>query len=190
MMLQIGTLPIDTPRLSLRRFTVADAPAMFRNWAGDPEVTRYLTWPTHRSAAETEEVVRGWVGEYGSGSSYNWCMEWKETGEPVGNISVVCFSERAAWAEVGYCMARRLWGRGIMTEALTAVEDFLFAQAGFNRVQAKHDIRNPASGRVMQKTGMTREGVLREYGSNNRGDAIDLALWSILRSEWKAMGRG
>lgn len=190
MMLQIGTLPIDTPRLSLRRFIVGDAPAMFRNWAGDPEVTRYLTWPTHRSAAETEEVVRGWVGEYACGSSYNWCMEWKETEEPVGSIGVVGFSERAGWAEIGYCLTRRLWGRGVMTEALTAVEDFLFREVGCSRVQAKHDVENPASGRVMQKSGMKQEGVLRGYGSDNRGDSVDLAVWSLLRSEWKAMGRG
>lgn len=189
-MQHIGTQSIETPRLRLRCFTADDAPAMYRNWASDPEVTRYLTWPTHKSVAETETVVLDWSEKYRSPDFYNWCMEWKETGEPIGSISVVTFSERAAWAEVGYCMARRLWGRGIMTEALTAVEDFLFAQAGFNRVQAKHDVKNPASGHVMQKTGMTREGILRAYGSNNRGDAIDLALWSILRSEWEAMGRG
>ncbi len=185
-----GTQSIETPRLLLRRFTVDDAEAMFRNWANDPQVTRYLTWPTHKSVTETEAVLRSWVEKYEAPDFYNWCMEWKETGEPVGNISVVNLNERAGWAEIGYCMSRCLWGRGIMTEALIAAEDYLFAKVGCNRIQAKHDVQNPASGRVMQKSGMTREGVLRGYGANNRGGSIDVVMWSVLRSEWEAMGRG
>ena len=189
-MQHIGTQPIDTHRLMLRRFTVDDAPAMFRNWANDPEVTRYLTWPAHQSINATEAIIRSWLTEYEKPECYNWCMEWKETGEPVGSIGTVNLKERAGWVEIGYCMSRRLWGQGIMTEALVAVEDYLFAKVGCTRIQAKHDVQNPASGRVMQKSGMIREGILRGYGSNNRGDSVNLAMWSILRSEWKAMGRG
>jgi ribosomal-protein-alanine N-acetyltransferase len=189
-MQHLGTQLIDTPRLLLRRFTVEDAPAMFRNWASDPEVTRFLTWPTHSSVFVTERIVHSWVEEYDKPNDYNWCIEWKETGEPVGNISVVNEDDRVSRAEIGYCISRSLWNLGVMTEALTAVEDYLFAKVGFNRLQAVHDVQNPASGRVMQKSGMIREGVLRAYSNNNRGNAIDVAMWSILRSEWKAMGRG
>lgn len=188
-MLHIGTQPIETPRLLLRRFTIDDAQAMFLNWANDPQVTRYLTWPAHKSVTVTESVICGWLAEYEKPERYSWCMEWKETGEPIGSIGAVNLNERAGWVEIGYCMSRRLWGRGIMTEALVAVEDYLFARVGCNRIEALHDVQNPASGRVMQKSGMIQEGILREYGSNNRGSSIDLAMWSILRSEWKAMGR-
>ena len=156
----------------------------------DPQVTRFLTWPAHESVTVTDSIIRGWIEEYEHPDRYNWCMEWKETGEPIGSIGTVNCKERAGWVEIGYCMSRRLWGQGIMTEALVAVEDYLFAKVGCNRIQAKHDVQNPASGRVMQKSGMIQEGILRGYSSNNRGSSIDVAMWSILRSEWKAMGRG
>lgn len=77
-----------------------------------------------------------------------------------------------------------------MTEALIAVEDFLFAKVGYNRIDAYHNIRNPASGKVMQKSGMQREGVLRQFLLNRQGHPVDVVLWSILRSEWQAMDRG
>ena len=56
-----GTKTFETPRLILRRFTMEDAPAMYRNWASDPEVTKYLTWPTHSSAEVSRQVLIGQV---------------------------------------------------------------------------------------------------------------------------------
>lgn len=188
-MQHIGTQPIETPRLRLRRFTMDDAQAMFLNWANDPQVTRFLTWQAHESVTVTETIISSWIAEYENHDRYSWCMEWKETGEPIGSIGAVNRNERAGRVEIGYCMSRRLWGQGIMTEALVAVEDYLFVRVGCNRIEAMHNVQNPASGRVMQKSGMTQEGILREYGSNNQGNPVDLAMWSILRSEWKAMGR-
>ena len=70
-----------------------------------------------------------------------------------------------------------------MAEALKAVIDFFMAEVGANRVYARHDTANPNSGRVMKKAGMTFEGVLRRSGRNNQG-IVDLAYYSILRSEW------
>ena len=88
--------------------------------------------------------------------------------------------------ETGYCLGRRWWGRGIATEALRAVIDFLFAQVNFHRVAAVHDPNNPASGRVMQKAGMTREGMLRQ-SALIKGRFVDSVVYSILRDEWEAM---
>ena len=177
-----GTQIIETERLILRPFTMDDAPAMYRNWASDPEVTKHLTWPTHESVEVSRLVLADWTSHYPEHNFYQWAIVLKENGpEPIGNISVVHVKDSTLCATMGYCMSRAHWRKGIMAEALTALIAFLFDEVGFNRIEADHDIENPASGRVMQKSGMTFEGTSRQGGHNNRG-IIDLCHWAILRS--------
>lgn len=178
-----GTKTIETDRLILRQFTMDDAAPMFRNWASDDQVTRYLTWPTHESVEITNMVLSDWTSHYGEPDFYNWAIVLKENGpEPIGNISVVHVKDSTLCATMGYCMSRAHWRKGIMAEALTALIAFLFDEVGFNRIEADHDIENPASCRVMQKSGMTFEGTSRQGGHNNRG-IIDLCHWAILKSD-------
>ena len=178
-----GTKTIETDRLILRQFTMDDAAPMFRNWASDDQVTKYLTWPTHESVEISRMVLSAWTSHYGEPDFYNWAIVLKENGpEPIGNISVVHVKDSTLCATMGYCMSRAHWRKGIMAEALTALIAFLFDEVGFNRIEADHDIENPASGRVMQKSGMTFEGTSRQGGHNNRG-IIDLCHWAILKSD-------
>lgn len=179
-----GTARLETERLILRRFTVEDAQDMFDNWAHDPEVAKYVTWAPHPDAAATKELLTLWSAQAEEMDTYNWCIVWKQSGEAIGNISVVRLHERAETAEIGYCLSARFWGQGIMTEAFRAVIAYLFTCVGVNRIEARHDTRNPASGRVMEKCGMTKEGVLRQRERNNAG-RCDLAIYSILREEWQ-----
>jgi RimJ/RimL family protein N-acetyltransferase len=182
----IGTQTIETPRLNLRPFRASDAPAMFRNWAGDPAVTEYVTWPTHASVEETAGIVETWVRQTAEDPSfYQWAIELKSLGEPIGSIAVAHLSADVESAELGWCLGRAWWGRGIMPEAAEAVIAYLFERAGFNRVAARYDTRNAKSGRVMEKLGMIREGVLRQAGHCNAG-VCDEAVYSILRSEYDA----
>lgn len=78
------------------------------------------------------------------------------------------------------------WNKGIITESLNAVIKFFFEEVGINRIEAKHDINNPASGEVMKKCGMQFEGILRQAGKNNTG-LCDLAVYSILKDDIKKM---
>ncbi len=178
-----GTKTIETPRLILRPFTMADAEPMFRNWASDPEVNKHMTWPVHASVDVTRELLSRWIDSYEKPDYYNWTIVLKENGpEPIGNISAAHIKEKTRCAYIGYCMSRAHWGKGVMTEALTAVIDFFFDEVGINRVEADHDPSNPASGRVMQKAGMTYEGTMRQAGLSNQG-IIDVSRWAILRSD-------
>ena len=178
-----GTKVIETDRLILRPFTMADAEPMFRNWASDDEVTKHLTWPTHGSVEITSMVLSDWTSHYGEPDFYNWAIVLKENGpEPIGNISVVHVKDSTLCATMGYCMSRAHWRRGIMAEALTALIAFLFDEVGCNRIEADHDIENPASGRVMQKAGMTFEGTARQGGRPNRG-SVDICHRAVLRSD-------
>jgi len=181
-----GTRCLETQRLILRPFVMEDAEDMFRNWASDPEVTKYLTWPTHRNTDVTRMVLGDWTARYGDGDYFNWAIEWRENGQAIGSISVVRLTEAIGEAEIGYCLSKRFWGRGIMPEALRAVEDYLFGTVGLNRLCAGHDANNPGSGRVMDKAGMRLEGIMRQGGKNNQG-LCDSVLHAILRSDWLAM---
>lgn len=179
-----GTQTIETPRLILRRAIREDAQPMFRNWASDPEVTKYLTWPTYESVEAVFTRVDIWINEYDKTDYYQWMIVLKELGEPIGSISVVRQNDLVEEAEIGYCIGSRWWHRGIVSEALTAVMRYLFEEVGMNRVAARHDPNNPNSGRVMRKCGMIYEGTARSADRNNQG-VCDAAHYAILRSDWK-----
>ena len=177
-----GTQTIETSRLILRRAILEDAAPMFHNWASDPDVTKYLTWPAHSSITVSETVLKSWLQEYEKESYSQWMIVLKERGEPIGSISVVNQRDDIAEAEIGYCIGKRWWHQGIMTEALGAVMDYLFDEVGMNRIEAKHDINNPNSGAVMKKCGMFYEGTARQSDRNNQG-ICDIATYGILRSD-------
>ncbi len=185
----LGTKVIETERLYLRPFTVADAGAMYRNWASHPEVTKYLVWPTYDSVDTSRQVLEAWVREYESPSRYEWALVLKETGEPIGSLGAFNVQEDLQKAEVGYCMGKPWWRKGLMKEALGAVLTFLFEEVGLNRVEARHDVNNPHSGGVMKSCGMRYEGTLRQAGVNNQG-ICDVSIYGILACDRKRKGKG
>ena len=183
-MLHAGTQTIETPRLILRRFTTEDAQAMYDNWASDPEVTRYLTWPTHPNVDATRQLLATWVEQYEKPDVYQWAIGLRAAdGMPIGPISVVALNERTHSAEVGYCIGRSWWHQGITSEALEAVLGYLFGTVGAWRVSARHDPHNPHSGGVMRKCGMRLEGTLRQADVNNQG-VCDVSVYGILAQEY------
>ena len=178
-----GTAEIKTERLLLRRFTLDDAQPMFDCWANDERVTRYITWNPHGEVAVTKYILGMWCLDYDKENHYQWAIELD--GKLVGSISVVAYDDNSERAEIGYCMGFDYWGRGIMTEAVKAVVDFLFTDVGCNRIEIVQHIENPASGRVAQKCGFTKEGVRREYFNKN-GVFHDDVMYALLRKDWSA----
>ena len=178
-----GTQTLETERLILRRFTVRDADAMYTNWASDPEVTRYLTWPAHAGVETSRAVLADWTAAYAQESCYQWAIVLKDRAdEPVGSIGAVDVSDDIAAVQIGYCLGRRWWHQGIMSEALGAVMDFFFDAVGCNRIACRHDPRNPHSGMVMQKCGMKYEGTQRSADRNNQG-ICDTSWYALLKDE-------
>ena len=177
-----GTYMIETKRLLLREFMVEDAEAMFQNWASDKEVTKFLTWPAYTSLDTAIHILNEWTASYEKPDFYQWAIVPKNLNEPIGSISVVSINEKTQMAEIGYCIGRPWWNRGITSEALSAVINFMFDQVGANRVQAKHDVNNPHSGLVMKKCGMKYEGTLRSAAVNNQG-VCDVSIYALLKSD-------
>lgn len=175
-----GTKTLTTSRLTLRPFTPADAEAMFHNWTSDSEVTKFLTWPTHTSIEISAWVCNDWVSHYIEPDYYQWAIVYD--GQPIGSIAVVNHNDTVGKAEVGYCIGRNWWHSGLVSEALKAVMDFLFDAVGYQRLEARHDTRNPNSGGVMKKCGMKYEGTLRQSDWNNQG-VCDAAWYALLKCE-------
>ena len=176
-----GTVTIETPRLILRRARPEDAEGMFRNWANDKDVTKYLTWPPHETIEVTKSVVASWVASYEKEDYYHWMIVLKEIDEPIGSLLASTVG-RAQCAHIGYCIGKAWWHRGIMSEALQAVMDFLFDEVGYHRIESLHDPNNPHSGAVMRKCGMRYEGTLRQADRNNPG-ICDACYYGLLASE-------
>lgn len=179
----IGTKTIETNRLILREFKSSDSENMFKNWAGDSKVTKYLSWDTYRSVNDAKEIIKLWISNYEDKSSYNWAIELKEVNGVIGSISVVKLENENKSCEIGYCIGSKFWNKGITTEAFKSVIDYLFREVKVNRISARHSIENLASGEVMKKCKMKYEGTLREVQFINN-KPCSTAVYSILRSEW------
>ena len=148
-------LTLHTERLTLRPFELEDAQAMFDGWASDPEVTKYLTWPTHQSVETTRWVLGEWLPLYEKAEYLNFAIESKETGQLIGNIAVVGYLEDRTLPVIGYSLSRAHWNKGYMTEACRRVLAYLFEQ-GFERVRIDADVRNGGSLKVIEKCGGIR----------------------------------
>ena len=181
----MGTETIKTERLTLRKFYIDDAKAMYRNWASDCEVTRFLTWPAHDNIEVPRTVLKDWEQQYADENFYNWAMVLDEVGEPIGSIGMAAADSDTRMIAIGYCIGKKYWHQGIASEALQAVIDFLFQKTNYNRIEARHDVFNLHSGMVMQKCGMQYEGTLREVARNNAG-LSDCRYYAILRKDYEA----
>lgn len=181
-----GTLTLETERLILRRLKMSDAEAAYNNWTSDPEVTKFLTWPTHPDVGATRTVLESWMPSYENESYYHWAITLKEKGDkPIGTIHGLVNDDTES-IRVGYCLGRNWWHMGIMSEALRAVMEFFFDIVEANSINSYHDPNNPHSGMVMQKCGMKYDGTLRQSDRNNQG-IVDASWYSILREEWNEM---
>ena len=150
----------ETPRLVARPPAVADAQIVFDEYASDPQVARYMTWRTHRSVNETTDFLtrceRVWI----DGSAYPWSLWRKEDGAFVGLLEIRL---TPGAVNLGYALVRRFWRQGFMSEALMPTVQWALAQPTIYRVWATCDVENVGSALVLERVGMTREGVLRRW---------------------------
>ena len=179
--------PLETADLLLRKPRMKDAEDIY-GYASDPEVARFVLWEPHSSLSDTRAFVRELRRRIREGWPSSWVVVHRETGKVIGTIGLIWYSDENRSAELGYSFSREYWNQGYATQALRAVIDSVFSSLPLNRLEAQHDVRNPASGRVMQKCGLTQEGILRGR-IMNKGEYIDTALYSILRSDWEKAHR-
>ncbi len=174
---------LQTERLTLRPFEFSDA-ADVQRLAGDWAIAdTTLNIPHPYQDGMAEEWISTHQPRYEAGELVNFAITLQETGDLIGATGLV-ISQRFQRAELGYWVGQPYWNQGYCTEAGCAVLEYAFTVLHLHRVHACHLARNIASGRVMQKLGMTCEGLARQHVK--RWEAYeDLVLYGILRSEWE-----
>lgn len=179
-----GEFPVlETERLLLRKVTEEDAAAVFK-YGANPNVTKYVTWDTHRTLADAKGFVGFALSRYESRQIAPWGIVLKETDEFIGTIDFVAWRVPHKTAEIGYVLAEEYWGKGIVTEAAAEVVRFGFVEMDLVRIEARCFPENIGSSRVMEKLGMQFEGVLRK-SMYMKGEHQDLSVYSLLKEEWK-----
>ena len=178
---------LRTPRLLLRRLCMEDAGDIFA-YASDPPITRFVFWEPHRTLDDTRQYLQRTLRGYADGNPPAWGIQHLGDGAIIGSCAFHEVSAMHARGEIGYALARKYWGQGLITEAVRAMIDYGFNTLGLNRIEARCDIENAASARVMEKSGMKFEGVLRQniiLHSRPR----DARIHAILREEWAVTSR-
>ena len=156
-----------------------DAAAIFDAYTQDAQVARYTTWSPHRSLDETRRFLeQHCAAGRKAGTVSSWLITLSEGGSAVGMIDV---RFAACRAEVGYVLAQRYWGRGLMTEAAGVVVEWVIAQPEIHRAWATVDLENVASQRVLEKVGMVKEGVLRRWLVAPNLGPVPRDVWSFAR---------
>ena len=140
---------VETERLLLRPVTLDDAEEMF-DYASDIENTRY-TFPTNQSLEETKNNIAQF---YLANPLGRWGIELKSNGQFIGTIDLHKIDPALKKAAIGYIINKKYWNQGLTTEANRAVIELAFEKIGMNKLTALHDKDNPASGKVMEKSGM------------------------------------
>ena len=182
--MSLPTPTLHTARLLLRPFTPADAEAIFE-LQSNPRVLRYWDAPPWKERARAQRFIAvcGQMEQEGSGARL--AIERAADGRFIGWCALMQWNPDHRSATLGYCLDEASWGKGIATEATRALLQWAFATLNLNRVHAQTDTRNAASGRVLEKLGFVREGVLREDCIVD-GDVSDSWVYGLLRREWVA----
>ncbi len=173
---------LETERLVLRRILPEDTDAMYE-YSSDQGVTEFLLWDVHPDCFYTGEYIEYLQERYALGDFYDWALVLKADGSMIGTCGFTNFDLPNSAAEIGYVLNPRYRGNGYAPEAAARVIAFAFEELELERVSAICMKENTASLRVMQKCGMTHEGILRRAVCA-KGKQRDVSVCSIIKDEY------
>ena len=175
-------LPIlETKRLLLRKMMLEDQEDVFE-YASDPLVTAHTIWDFHRSIDDSIRFIEFMLEKYAKKEPSNWAIVNKDNNKMIGTCGFVYWAPEHSRAEIGYALARPYWSQGLITEAAEKVVEFAFSAMKLNRLEARCNVDNTGSERVMQKLGMQFEGIIREQ-LFMKGEFKNIKLYSLLKNE-------
>lgn len=173
---------LETDRLILRRLAVSDAPDLFEV-ASQPEVTRYITWEFHRNQDDTRRFIQMVFDWYERQEVLYWGVVRKSDAKLIGTCGIFEWVVRDSRAELSYTLGRPYWGQGYATEIAGRLLRFGFETLQLNRLEGRCLAENTASAHVLEKSGLTLDGILRQQ-LFLKGFYHDLKVYALLRQEW------
>jgi len=178
---------LQTERLTLRALRPEDAPVLKHLVSSYEVALNTLSIPHPYPEGAAAEWIASNDKSFDDGKMVNLGIFLREGDTLVGSIGLTIHREHDR-GELGYWIGVDYWNRGYATEATAAIIDYGFRERGLHRIDAGHFARNPGSGRVMQKVGMSLEGRFRE-SVKKWDEFVDVDFYAILRSEWIAQAR-
>jgi [ribosomal protein S5]-alanine N-acetyltransferase len=175
---------LETNRLILRPLTQADVPSIQRFASVREIADTMISIPHPYPEGEAERYVAKRLAEVEQGHSIAFAIERKSEHDLCGVIEIRDIEREHSQAELSFWLAVKAWGQGYMSEALKPMLNVGFEHLDLNRLYAYHMVRNPGSGKVLQKNGFTQEGILRQR-IYKWGVFEDVKLWAILRQDWQ-----
>jgi [ribosomal protein S5]-alanine N-acetyltransferase len=174
---------LETTRAILRPLALADAPSIQRVASRREVADTMISIPHPYPAGEGERYLHRQITEFEAGHSVSFAIECKADRSFCGVIEIRDIEREHSQAELSFWLAVDMWGQGYMSEILEPTLRFGFEDLDLNRLYAYHMTRNPGSGKVLQKNGFVREGLLRQR-VRKWGVFEDVNLWAILRRDW------
>ncbi len=175
--------PIVTPRLSLRPVHRDDLRDLLEV-NGDPEVTRFLPYPTWKSVDDGVAWLERMNALASTGTGQQLVVVRTGDAKVIGTVLLFRYDEGSARLELGYVLGRQYWRQGLMREALAATCGHAFSAMGIRRIEAEVNPANGASGTLLQSLGFAREGRLRQRWVS-RGEAYDTDFYGLLAQDWR-----
>ena len=172
---------LDTDRLILRDVRMTDLEALF-SIMSDRRVMAYYGRPPHQTIEDTRAWLEQLLGRIERREALRWAITLRGNDTLIGTVSLHNFGPGRV--EIGYELNPAYWGQGIMTEAVTAVLNYVFSQTDVHRVEAIIDIHSTESKALLEKLGFTYEGNLRQRYPSDRG-FVDEHYYGLLRDEWR-----
>jgi ribosomal-protein-alanine N-acetyltransferase len=184
-MLELGEFPVlETKRLVLRRMTMDDDEFFLRNFS-DPVTVDLTGWePPKNIESAREELREHCIDNFTNSTGIRWGVTIKGNHDLIGTLGIYKWDKVNHHAEMGYDLLPEHRNKGIMTEAMTAVLDYVFGTMRLNRVCALIDPRNSASRNLLLRLGFSKEGEFRE-STYFRGKYLTDVVYALLSNEWK-----
>ena len=176
---------LATERLVLRPLSLTDAAAI-QQYASDRQIAdTTISIPHPYRDGEAEKYISKQMSEQKQGHSVTFAITLKLESDLIGIVELRDIEKEHSVAELSYWLAAIAWGKGYMSETLQPLLRFGFETLSLNKIYAYHMVRNPASGKVLQKNGFISEGLLRQR-IKKWEKFEDVKLLSILRQEWQS----
>lgn len=173
---------LECDRVILRKMDRSFADDMFE-YASNPAVTKYLTWDVHPNRRFSYNYLGYVNSRYRTGEFFDWAITMRDSGKMIGTCGFTRFNFSSYSAEIGFVLNSKYWGYSIAPEAARRVIRFGFDTLELHRIEARYMENNIQSRRVMEKSGMTFEGIYRDM-MLVRGQFVSVGVCSILRSEF------
>ncbi len=173
---------LETERLILRPWRPEDIDDFFE-YARDPEVGPNAGWPPHKDKGMSLNILQSFMEK-----QEVWAIEFKHNNKAVGSVGAHADEKRRGvnGRMIGYVLARKYWGMGLMTEAVNEMIRYLFEEEKYDIVSCYHYPFNTRSKRVIEKCGFRYEGTLRQASRILDGKIYDDVCYSIIRDEYFA----